>query len=46
MFRLRARVFADRLKWDVPVSDGMERDRYDDEGPVYLIYTDDEQKKV
>lgn len=46
MFRLRARVFSERLKWDVVVSDGMERDRYDDEGPVYLIYTDDEQKTV
>ena len=46
MFRLRARVFNDRLKWDVVVKGGMERDRYDDEGPVYLIYTDEEQKKV
>lgn len=46
MFRLRARVFADRLKWDVVVTDGMERDRYDDEGPVYLIYTDEAQKVV
>ena len=46
MFRLRARVFRDRLKWDVVVTDGMERDRYDDEGPVYLIYTDEEQKAV
>lgn len=46
MFRLRARVFKDRLEWDVKVEDGMERDRYDDEGPVYLIYTDDEQRKV
>ncbi|MCB1498988.1 MAG: GNAT family N-acetyltransferase [Bauldia sp.] len=46
MFRLRARVFKDRLGWDVTVEDAMERDRYDDEGPVYLIYTDDEQRKV
>ena len=46
MFRLRARVFNDRLKWDVTVTDGMERDRYDDEGPVYLIYTDEEQDQV
>jgi N-acyl-L-homoserine lactone synthetase len=46
MFRLRARVFSDRLKWDVVVSDGKERDRYDDEGPVYLIYTDAEQRTV
>jgi N-acyl-L-homoserine lactone synthetase len=41
MFRLRARFFHDRLKWDVRVADGKERDRYDDEGPVYIIYTDD-----
>ncbi len=41
MFRQRARFFHDRLKWDVQVTDGRERDRYDDEGPVYIIYTDD-----
>jgi len=41
MFRLRARVFRDRLKWNVQVVDGKERDRYDDERPVYVIYTDD-----
>ena len=40
MFRQRARFFHDRLKWDVQVVDGKERDRYDDERPVYLIYTD------
>ena len=46
MFRLRARVFRDRLKWNVGVVDGMERDRYDDEDPVYIISTDDRRKKV
>ena len=46
MFRLRARVFRDRLGWDVRVADGQERDKYDDEGPVYLIYADDEGRKV
>jgi N-acyl-L-homoserine lactone synthetase len=46
MFRLRARVFRDRLGWDVQVTDGKERDRYDDEGPVYLIYADDETQEV
>ncbi len=46
MFRLRARVFRDRLRWDVQVRDGKERDKYDDEGPVYLIYADDESRKV
>jgi acyl homoserine lactone synthase len=42
MFRLRARIFSDRLRWDVQVIDGKERDRYDEEAPVYLICTDDE----
>jgi acyl homoserine lactone synthase len=46
MFRLRARVFHDHLRWDVQVADGKERDKYDDEGPVYLIHTDDEKQKV
>ena len=46
MFRLRARVFRDRLRWDVEVRDGRERDRYDDKGPVYIIYTDDEAREV
>jgi acyl homoserine lactone synthase len=46
MFRLRARVFRDRLRWDVQVADEKERDKYDDEGPVYIIYADDESLKV
>ena len=46
MFRLRARVFRDRLGWDVQVADGKERDKYDDEAPVYLIYTDDKALDV
>lgn len=40
MFRLRARIFHHRLGWDVQVDDGKERDRLDEEGPVYIIYTD------
>jgi N-acyl-L-homoserine lactone synthetase len=40
MFRLRARVFRDTLHWDVKVTAGMERDIYDDQHPVYIIYTD------
>ena len=40
MFRLRSRIFRDRLSWDVHVDKGIERDKYDDEGPVYIIYTD------
>ena len=46
MFRLRARVFRDRLGWDVQVVDGKERDKYDDEAPVYIIYADDEAREV
>ena len=46
MHRLRARIFHDRLGWDVRVVDGKERDKYDDEGPVYIIYTDDEAHEV
>lgn len=44
MFRLRARVFRDKMKWPVIVEDGMERDKYDDEGPVYVLHTDDAGK--
>ena len=46
MFRLRARVFAERLRWDVTVVDGQERDRFDALAPVYLIYTDEEGRQV
>ena len=40
MFRLRYRVFKKRLDWDVAVMDGMERDRFDDLDPVYLLQRD------
>jgi N-acyl-L-homoserine lactone synthetase len=40
MFRLRARVFHGRLGWDVGVTDDMERDRFDDLMPVYIIDAD------
>ena len=46
MFRLRARIFNDRLKWDVNIIEGRERDRFDEEKPVYLIYTDEEGREV
>jgi acyl homoserine lactone synthase len=46
MFRLRAAIFRDRLGWDVQVVDGKERDRYDDAGPVYIIYSDEEAREV
>lgn len=46
MFRLRARIFRDRLGWDVQVTDGKERDKYDDIAPVYLVYTDHRTRDV
>ena len=40
MHRLRARVFKDRMNWDVTVVDGQERDRFDDCNPLYLLSVD------
>ena len=42
MFRLRARVFAERLGWDVNVENGMEIDQFDDLDPAYAIGLDDD----
>lgn len=41
MFRSRAHVFSDRLKWDVAVTDGREIDEFDDLNPLYLVCVDD-----
>ena len=38
MFRLRHRVFKERLDWDVPSRNGLEHDQFDEEEPVYLAY--------
>ena len=40
MHRLRARVFRDRLGWDVEVINGQERDRFDDLDPAHVICVD------
>ena len=40
MHRLRARVFKDRMNWDVDVVDGQERDLFDDCDPLYLLSVD------
>lgn len=37
MFRLRHKVFYERLGWEVEVQQGMEKDRYDDLSPIYMI---------
>lgn len=46
MFRLRKRVFQDKLSWDVQVIDGLERDVYDDEAPVYVLYQDPDSARL
>lgn len=38
LFRLRYRVFKERLEWNVECQDGMEKDRFDELNPVYLAY--------
>ena len=42
MFRCRAQVFSERLGWDVVVNDEYERDRFDDENPLYVVSVDPE----
>ncbi len=37
MHRLRARVFADRLGWQVQIEQGRERDEYDALDPTYIL---------
>lgn len=37
MYRLRARVFRDRMGWDVPIMSGMEIDGYDALDPHYMV---------
>ncbi len=41
MHRLRAEVFADRLGWDVNVSNGLEIDRFDACDPLYILSVDE-----
>ena len=40
MHQLRARVFHDRLSWDVKVQDGRERDEFDLCQPTYILVVD------
>ncbi|KDR86547.1 autoinducer synthase [Agrobacterium sp. TS43] len=37
MYGLRAEVFGGRLEWDVAITDGDERDQYDDLNPTYIL---------
>lgn len=42
VFRLRKRVFHDRLGWDVNITDGMEYDRFDALYPAHIVSLDDD----
>lgn len=42
MYQLRARVFGDRLGWEVDIIDGREIDQFDRLDPAYVIGLDDE----
>jgi acyl homoserine lactone synthase len=46
MFRLRKRVFHDRLGWDVQITDGLETDLFDDLDPAHVISIDDDGNVV
>jgi len=45
-FRLRKRVFADTLGWDVPVHGDLEYDLYDDLDPVHLVLTNSNRTRL
>lgn len=46
MFRLRARVFGDRLGWEVEIEDGKEIDKFDHLDPAYVVGLDEEGQVV
>jgi len=46
MYRLRYRVFKERLGWQVKTIKGMERDDFDDINPYYLLAYDDSETVV
>jgi acyl homoserine lactone synthase len=41
MYRLRAKVFGERMGWEVAVLSGMEIDDYDGEAPYYMLVRDE-----
>jgi acyl homoserine lactone synthase len=46
MFRLRKRIFADRLKWEVGIFGQYEIDEYDMLKPLYVLAMDDVGQRV
>ena len=41
MYRLRAKVFGERMGWEVAVLSGMEIDHYDAQSPYYMLVRDE-----
>ncbi|MDQ0562995.1 acyl homoserine lactone synthase [Rhizobium mesoamericanum] len=44
MHRLRAEVFGSSMGWNVIITDGEQRDQYDDFGPTYILAVDDDRR--
>jgi acyl homoserine lactone synthase len=40
MYRLRAKVFKERMGWEIPIMSGMEIDGYDALDPYYMLISD------
>jgi acyl homoserine lactone synthase len=41
MHRIRGDVFYKRLNWDVSIADGLEKDLFDEQNPLYLLSVDE-----
>lgn len=46
MYKLRARVFSERMGWDVRVTNGREIDEFDELDPAYIISLDDDYQVI
>lgn len=46
MYKLRARVFQERMGWDVNVRNGREMDEFDELDPSYIISLDDQYNVI
>ncbi len=46
MYKLRARIFGERMQWEVNVVNGRERDRFDDLNPLYGLALTPDGKTV
>ncbi|WP_120500940.1 acyl-homoserine-lactone synthase [Roseovarius sp. EL26] len=44
MYQLRARVFSERMGWDVNITNGREIDDFDDQNPAYVVQLDEDLK--